>query len=253
MWVENLKSSSSTSKFCCITDLIRFMMKEAEELIKGSVHEGKLFIIHDALVLMTSKETIKWMKSNNYFHRWLLPMNGLQDGTPYDGRPVGNIPECMPLDNILNREILHSLRFHCVVGRFFIDGEGTYEEERNMRFRFSTPKEFARGLKRIWESKMGTPSSVRIIQDVDLALKALKIVYRANGAAVQGMDDRNGHRKKVVGEGESGSWGVSRNKGKGRECGITKNIFLHSDLLKLCHMKIRKFSEFFFDTTVFYE
>ena len=28
-WVEKLKSSSSMSKFCCITDLIRFMMKEA--------------------------------------------------------------------------------------------------------------------------------------------------------------------------------------------------------------------------------
>ena len=28
-WVEKLKSSSSMSKFCCITDLIQFMMKEA--------------------------------------------------------------------------------------------------------------------------------------------------------------------------------------------------------------------------------
>ena len=28
-WVEKLKSSSSMSKFCCIADLIRFMMKEA--------------------------------------------------------------------------------------------------------------------------------------------------------------------------------------------------------------------------------
>ena len=26
-WVEKLKSSSSMSKFCCITDLIRFMME----------------------------------------------------------------------------------------------------------------------------------------------------------------------------------------------------------------------------------
>ena len=84
------------SKFCCITDLIRFMMKEAEKLIKGSVHEDDFFIIRDALVLMTAKETIKWMKENNYLHRWLLPMNGLQDGTPYDGHPVGNSPEFMP-------------------------------------------------------------------------------------------------------------------------------------------------------------
>ena len=52
-WVEKLKTSSSMSKFCCITDLIQFMMKEAENLMKGSVHEDDLFIVHDALVLMT--------------------------------------------------------------------------------------------------------------------------------------------------------------------------------------------------------
>ena len=53
------------SKFCCITDLIRFMMKETDNLMKGSVHEDDLFIFHDDLVLITAKETIKWMKENN--------------------------------------------------------------------------------------------------------------------------------------------------------------------------------------------
>ena len=132
------------------------------------------------------------MKEKNYLHRWLLPMNGLQDGTPYDGRPVGNSLEFMPLYNSLNRDILHCFRFHCVLSRFVLDGEGTDEEEKNMQFIFSTPKEIARGLKRIWESKMGTPSFARIIEDVDLALMALEIVYRANGAAVEGLADRNG-------------------------------------------------------------
>ena len=54
---------------------------------------------------------------------------------------------------------------------------------------------------------MGTPSSARIIQDVDLALKLLKIVYLVNGDAVEGLADINGHRRKGVGEGESVSWG----------------------------------------------
>ena len=128
------------SKFYCITDMIRFMMKEEENLMKRSVHEDDFFIIHDDLVLMTAKETIEWMKEKNWLHCWLLPMNGLQDMTPYDGRPVGNSPKFMPLDNSLNRDILHSLRFHCVLSRFVLDGEGTDEEERNMRFSFSTPK-----------------------------------------------------------------------------------------------------------------
>ena len=105
-WVDKLKSSTAMSKFCSITDLIRFMMNEAEKLIKGSVHEEDFFIVHNALVLMTAKEKINWMRQNRYLHRWLLPLNGLQDGTPYDGRPVGKIPEFMPLENSLNRDIL---------------------------------------------------------------------------------------------------------------------------------------------------
>ena len=99
------------SKFFCITDLIRFMMKEAEKLTKGSVQEDDLSIVHVDLLLMKLKETIICMKDTNYFHRWLLPMNGFQDGTPYAERPVGNSPEFMPLDDNLNRDILHSLRF----------------------------------------------------------------------------------------------------------------------------------------------
>ena len=75
-----------------------------------------------------------------------------------------------------------------------------------MCFSFSTPREIAQGLKRLWDSKMGTPSSARIIQDVYLALKELEIVYRENGAAVEGLADRNGHRRKVVGKGKSVRW-----------------------------------------------
>ena len=98
---------------------------EVEKLRKGSVHEDDLFIVHDALVLMKAKETTKWMKEKNCFHRWLLPMNGLQDRPPYAGRPVGHSPEFMPLDNSLNRDILHSLCFHCILILFVLDEEGT--------------------------------------------------------------------------------------------------------------------------------
>ena len=103
-WVDKLKSSSSISKFCCITDMVWFMMKEGEKLTKCSVHEDDLFIVHDALVLMTAKETITWMIDNNYFHCLLILMNLFQDGTPYSGRPVGNIPKFMPLDDNLNKD-----------------------------------------------------------------------------------------------------------------------------------------------------
>ena len=68
---------------------------------------------------------------------------------------------------------------------------------------------------------MGTPFSVRFIKDVYLALKEFEIVYRANGAAVEGLADRNGHKKKEVGKGKSVSWGGAQTKGEGRECELT--------------------------------
>ena len=86
-----------------------------------------------------------------------------------------------------------------------------------MRFSFSTPKEITRGLKRIRESKMRTPSSARIIQDLDKALKALEIFYPSSGAEFEGLADRNGHRWKVVVEVKIVSWGGAQNKGNGRE------------------------------------
>ena len=100
---------------------------------------------------------------------------------------------------------------------------------------------------------MGSPSSARIIQNVDLVLKSLEIVCHTNGDAVEGLDDRNGHRWKVVGAGKSVGRGGARTKGKGRECELTKKMFLHSDLLKLCLKKKHNITEFSPDTTVFYD
>ena len=100
---------------------------------------------------------------------------------------------------------------------------------------------------------MGTPSLARIIEDVDMALKALEMFYRANWAAVEGLADRNGHMRKVVGEGKIVSWGGAWTKGKGHECELTRQMFLHSDLLKLCLKKKHNITEFFPDTNVFYD
>ena len=72
--------------------------------------------------------------------------------------PCGNIPEFMPLDNSLNRDILHSLCFHCFLSRFVLDGDGKDEEESNIRF---SPLEISFGvekLKRILLSSSPVPS-----------------------------------------------------------------------------------------------
>ena len=57
--------------------------------------------------------------------------------------------------------------------------------------------------------------------------QAVEIIYRAHDAAVEG----------VVEEEKSVTWGGVRTKGEVHECELTKNMFFHSGLLKLCHKK----------------
>ena len=84
--MQKLKSSTEMLKFCCITNLILFMINEGEKLIKGSVHEEDLFIVYNELVLITAKEKNECMRQKGNLHIWLLPLNGPQDRTPYVGR-----------------------------------------------------------------------------------------------------------------------------------------------------------------------
>ena len=103
-------------------------MNESEKLMKGSVHKDDFFIVHNALVSMTAKKKINWTRQNGYLHIWFLPLNVMQDGTPYSVSPVGNSPEFIPLDKCLNFDILNSLRMHSALSRYILDGEETEEE-----------------------------------------------------------------------------------------------------------------------------
>ena len=84
---------------------------------------------------------------------------------------------------------------------------------------------------------MGTTYSVKIIHDVNMALKALEIVYREDRFTVEGLADRNGHIRKVLGEMKSVSLGGAQTKGKGRKCELTKKMFLQMIRWKLCLKK----------------
>ena len=59
---------------------------------------------------------VEWMKTQvldgvTYYDRWIKPMEGLNTGTVYAGRPPGNGPELMPWDASLNQDV------DCAAGR----------------------------------------------------------------------------------------------------------------------------------------
>ena len=64
------------SKFIHIANLIRFTKNEAEKLMKGSVHEDNLYIVHDALGVNDGEVNNKSDETKRgYSHRRSLPLN----------------------------------------------------------------------------------------------------------------------------------------------------------------------------------
>ena len=46
--------------------MVQHMVSETKEVFKGITHEFSCLFYHDALSLMTAKETRKWLKGKGY-------------------------------------------------------------------------------------------------------------------------------------------------------------------------------------------
>ena len=85
-WVDNLNNFSLVYKFCCISDLIRFMVKEVEKIMIRSVHKYDFYIAR--CVGTHDREDCNNMDAkNNDLKKCLLPFNGIQYEETYDRRP----------------------------------------------------------------------------------------------------------------------------------------------------------------------
>jgi hypothetical protein len=72
-WEVEIDKSSYMSSYVSIKKLIKHMYNATNKNFAGTIHEDDWVWYHDALSLMTSKETIAWMKENDYYNKWLLP------------------------------------------------------------------------------------------------------------------------------------------------------------------------------------
>ena len=98
------------------------MIEESERVMKGTKHQEDWVIFHDALSLMTAVDTKQWMKQKGFLARWLLPSKDLYDNMDnlkgkYKTNPIGNSPEFMPWDAILNAGVHSSVDYHCLVAK----------------------------------------------------------------------------------------------------------------------------------------
>ena len=83
--------------------------------MEGTLYEDNWMFYHDALTQLKCKRAKAWMETKGYLKRWVLPVNGLNDGTVYAGRPVGNSPELMPLDCSLFKDVDDAVARHIAV------------------------------------------------------------------------------------------------------------------------------------------
>ena len=200
-WEEQIKQVRYMTKFVSIKDLVIHIHDKTKEAYKGTKYEDTYLFYHDALITMTDKDCIDWMEREGIRKRWIRPELGLNDeivivdtngkattNKRYKGRPVGDCPEAMPLDNSLFRDLRCSFDTHVVLTCML-------PQDDARRFSKATPKIIIKALKRLWDPETGVvPSSNRIIQDIKRLKENLLLVIEADGAVVPGVVDRNGHR-----------------------------------------------------------
>ena len=202
-WRNEIKKVSRMKKWVCVTDLVMHIYETTQNIYKGTKYEDTFLFYHDALTQMTDKDCLNWMKKKGILNRWIRPVLGLNDeiivtdadgkvkkSTRYKGRPVGDCPELMPLDNSLFRDLRTSVDQHVGITSML-------PRDDKRRFSKATPKLIIETINRIWDPDNGvSPRPDRIVQDIERLKENIAIVIEAEGAIVTDVVDRNGHRRK---------------------------------------------------------
>lgn len=177
----------------CITDLLKHIVIHTKELYKDTPHFDTYYFYHDALSQLTADACVAWMQettipgeNKKIYDRWVKPELGLNDrfGKKWRGRPLGNSPELMPLDNSLNQDLHKAVRFHVSLSTIMFDRGDTDPRI----FLLTTPKSTASAYSRIWEI---SPTSERILQDIKKWNVANYAIVKAEGVYVEGLAGGN--------------------------------------------------------------
>ena len=215
------------------------MMRESAQVMKGTIHENTWMVYHDVLSIMASKSTKEWMQQKGYLERWILPSSDLYDNLPkearrfYEGKPVGNSPEFMPLDTHLNQDLHSSHDFHVTLTQDLPD-------DNDKKFDGSTPKRLSQSYHKLFHPQTGVaPSSIRIQQDVSRVLQSLESVLAADGCIID-ENVRTGRRYEKNDDSSKKKWGGKRVKSSQDEYLLqlkNMDMHIHSDVMSILVVK----------------
>jgi hypothetical protein len=189
LWEKEIDQSITLRSSLCITSYITHMWDQTALAMHGTIHQDDWLVYHDALSLMTAKQTMEWMENTTtpnikkYIDRWILPVLGCNDDIlRFGGRPMGDFPESMPLDNTLNNDLKASNNTH-LIDRVSLD------EDDPRKFSLSTPKRCSEAIRRIWDFGLtgkagedqhegGLQGGSRIVQDVYRVIDSYKTIEK---------------------------------------------------------------------------
>ena len=111
-----MKKSSFLICYAYVGYMIERMMSEKKRVFKVTTHKNYCLFYHDALSLMTEKETRKWRKEKGNEKMLILTEMNLFASDPvlkfYRGCPPENIPKLFHLDYFLNKYLYKAVDFY---------------------------------------------------------------------------------------------------------------------------------------------
>ena len=245
-WKKFIVKSPTFSNSVLITDYITHIMQESKRVMEGTKHQEDWKVYHDALSLMTAKETKEWMREEGFLDRWILPSSDLYNNLPilkskYDNNPIGNSPEFMPWDAHLNADVHSSVDYHCLVAKDLSNNDPR-------KFESSTPKNMLKAYERLLDPGEDgvVPSSHRICQDIRRVIKAFKLVRDASGCIIDERNLRKGRRYEASDDRVSKRGGKRQKKCSSKY--LPNNNELHKDLVEVRAAQLMKAAAMFDDS-----
>ena len=163
----------------------------------GALAIAKSFIYHDALVQLTCAKTQKYV-NDKYEGKFIKPVMGCNDNTPYAGRLIGNSPELNPLDCSLFADLTSAITRHiCLTSHM--------DEKDARKFTLTITGKITSVVDRLWNPH--SPCAIapeRIATDINKVLRSMHKIIEYNNTIVPHLGNRNGIRAEKSGQGSGG-------------------------------------------------
>ena len=199
-WYQTFRSCSKMNRKASICDFVLHLIKEGEELYKGTNRENTWMIWHDALSILWEKETQTWLRTLK------CPVEGWEDRTwadrfvrfrgkyndqvaaYYKDSLPGDSPELMPLDCRLFSDVKEGTARNVSFSYFLPDDDPD-------KYSLATPRKVYDAIHRTIAS--GCPSQDRIREDIEtIKRETLDRIIAAKGGYIE--DSARGGVRRVA-------------------------------------------------------